>query len=488
MTIAGAERAADGAQPFGGGAATARQVPRPTARATTRGPDAAIHRLNAITAGAILVFLLLTPIPLGSNRPAFWMIWSTVVGCMAFIYGAALAWLRVQPRFHLGQFSPEIVGLLTLCAFIVVQMLPLAGWFPDLVLGNNAAGVSPRTLSLDPGSSRLVLIQFFTFGLLLFLAVQIAANRRRARRMLMGILVIIAAFAVIGLLSLTQWGDTLLGFEKQVYQGYATGTFINRNSFATFLAVGLTLGAALLVETVAERKGGTIGQFLGRFGLVIGCIIVIAAALLATGSRLGTVAGLAGAATAVVLGVLMFRGIGKAGVISVILLLAIGAVALVAMFGATLVERLVLTPGVDQTRVEAHRLIWAAILERPWFGYGAGSFPTAFQLFQAPPLSAEFVWNNSHSTYLALWFELGLIAGTIPLLIVGLLGVRAARSARDPSSTATSIAAIGTIVVFAVHSLLDFSAEIEANAFLFTVILALGAAGGASRRPKPSSS
>ena len=162
--------------------------------------------------------------------------------------------------------------------------------------------------------------------------------------------------------------------------------------------------------------------------------------------------------------------------------------ALVAVFGATLVERLVLTPGVDQTRVEAHRLIWAAILERPWFGYGARSFPTAFQLFQAPPLSTEFVWNNSHSTYLALWFELGLIAGTIPLLIVGLLGVRAARSARDPSSTATSIAAIGTIVVFAVHSLLDFSAEIEANAFLFTVILALGAAGGASRRPKPSSS
>lgn len=488
MTIAGGDRAADGGQPFGGGTATARLVPRPTATPTTLRPDSAIHRLNAITTGAILAFLLLTPIPLGSNRPAFWMVWSAVVGCMAFVYGVVLVWLRAQPRFRLGEFAPEIIALLTLCAFIVVQMLPLAGWFPDLVQGNNAAGARPRTLSLDPGSSRLVLIQFFTFGLLLFLAIQIAANRRRARRMLMGILVIIAAFAVVGLLSLTQWGDTLLGFEKQIYQGYATGTFINRNSFATFLAVGLTLGAALLVATVAERKGSTIGQLLGRFGLVIGCIIVIAAALLATGSRMGAVAGLAGAATAVVLGVLMFRGIGKAGMISVIVALAIGAVALVGVFGATLVERLVLTPGVDQLRVEAHRIIWSAILERPWFGYGAGSFPTAFQMFQAPPLSPEFVWNNSHSTYLALWFELGLIAGSIPLVIIALLGLRAALAARDPSSTTTSIAAIGTIVVFALHSLLDFSAEIEANAFLFTVILALGAAGGVVRRPKHGSS
>jgi O-antigen ligase len=109
-------------------------------------------------------------------------------------------------------------------------------------------------------------------------------------------------------------------------------------------------------------------------------------------------------------------------------------------------------------------------------------------MFQAPPLSPEFVWNNSHSTYLALWFELGLVAGSIPLVIIALLGLRAVRAARDPSSTATSSAAIGTIVVFALHSLLDFSAEIEANAFLFTVILALGAAGGVVRRSKHGSS
>jgi O-antigen ligase len=428
---------------------------------------------------AIIALLVLAPIPLGSNRPAFWMIWSAMVGLMALGYGACLLVLRARPRFRLAAFAPEAALLFGLCAYMAIQALPLASWLPASIRQVDAIGATPATLSFDPGSTRLVLIQFLTFGLLYFLTVQVAANRRRARRMLLAILVIIALFALYGLISLTQLGDTILGFEKQIYLGYATGTFINRNSFATFLAVGLTLGAALLMETASTRRDMTIGRFLGLLGLIVGCIVFIAAALLATGSRLGSAAGVLGAITAVVLGTLAFRGAGRAGLV-LVGLLAI-ALLLTAVFGMTLVERLVLSPGVDETRLEAHRIIWSAILHRPWFGYGAGSFATVFQTLQRPPLSGEFVWNNSHSTYLALWFEMGLIAGSIPLLIIALVGLRAARAVRDPSSMVVSIATIGTIVVFAVHSLLDFPAEIEANAFFFTVILALGAAGRAKQ-------
>ena len=151
-------------------------------------------------------------------------------------------------------------------------------------------------------------------------------------------------------------------------------------------------------------------------------------------------------------------------------------------FGASLVERLVLLPGVDESRVEVHRQIWEAIWARPWTGYGAGSFATVFQAFQRPPLSGEYVWENSHSTYLALWFEMGLVAGSIPLLIIAVVAVRSLAALRDPSSTALSLATLGVIIVFAVHSLLDFSAEIEANAFLLTVVMALGAAGAITGR------
>lgn len=479
MSVAG-EDSVNLAPSFGQGEAVGRAVPYPKSAAGTRPAEPTIHRLNTVASVAIMALLVLAPIPLGSNRPAFWMIWSTAIGGLALFYGLALLWLRAPPRFGLAALAPEAALLLLLCAYIAFQALPLAGLLPTGIRDVETLGVSPATLSLDPGSSRLVLIQFFTFGLLFFVTAQVAANRRRARRMLLGILVIIALFAVLGLVSLTQLGDTLLGFEKQLYRGYATATFINRNSFATFLAVGLSLGMAMLLEAISTRREVPVGRFLALLSLVLGCVVVIGAALIATGSRMGAAAGVIGAATTLVLGMMAFRGVGRAGLIAALAMLGT-ALVIFGIFGMSLLERLVLLPSVDESRVDVHRLIWSAIFERPWFGYGAGSFATVFQTFQRPPLSAEFVWNNSHSTYLALWFEMGLVAGSLPLLIIGLLGLRAARAARDPSSTVVSIATIGAIVVFAVHSLLDFSAEIEANAFLFTVVLALGAAGGLGR-------
>ncbi|MBN9316196.1 MAG: O-antigen ligase family protein [Devosia sp.] len=484
MSVA-AEGSVTPAPPIAQDGAPVRMVPRPAPASGPRLVPPTMHRLNTVVSVAIMALLVLAPIPLGSNRPAFWMIWSTAIGCLAFTYGLVLLRLRAPPRLGLAVFASEVALVLSLCAYVAVQTLPLGGLLPQVIRRVETLGISPATLSLDPGSSRLVLIQFLTFGLLFFLAAQVAANRLRARRMLLGILVIIALFAVVGLVSLTQLGDTLLGFEKQIYRGYATATFINRNSFATFLAVGLTLGTAILLEAVALRRELPLGRLLGTLALVAGCMAVIGAALVATGSRLGTVAGVGGAATALVLGTMAFRGIGRVGFIVAFVLLGT-ALAVVGTFGMSLVERLVLLPTVDESRVDAHRLIWAAIFERPWLGYGAGSFATVFQAFQRPPLSAESVWNNSHSTYLALWFEMGLVAGSIPLVVIALLGLRTARGARDPASAVVSVATLGVIVVFAIHSLLDFSAEIEANAFLFTVILALGAAGGLGRNIVPA--
>lgn len=478
------DASADLAPSFGDGAMSS--VPRPLPATGALRAEPTIHRLNTVATIGIMTLLVLAPIPLGSNRPAFWMIWSTLIGLMALAYGVSLLVLRAPPRLGLASFAPEAALLLVLCGFIVIQSLPLPGWLPASIRHVDALGATPATLSFDPGNSRMVLIQFFTFGLLFFLTAQVAANRRRARRMLLGILVIIALFAAYGLVSLTQLGDTILGFDKLIYQGYATGTFINRNSFATFLAVGLTLGTALLMETVPTRKDTPIGRYLALLALLVGCIVFIGATLIATGSRLGTAAGLLGAATTVVLGVMVSRGARRPALLVVVALLVV-AVVIVATFGMTLVERLVFVPGIDEIRVEAHRIIWSAMLDRPWLGYGAGSFATVFQTLQRPPLSAEYVWNNSHSTYLALWFEMGFIVGSIPLLVVALLGLRAARAAGDPSSGVVSIATIGTIVVFGVHSLLDFPAEIEANAFLFTVILALGAAGSLGGRVKQRS-
>lgn len=448
------------------------------AAATVRAPAA--HRLNGIAAILIVLLLALAPIPLGSNRPAFWMIWSTYVGIATGLYGAALLALRAPPRVGLASLWPEMALLLFLCAWVALQILPIGGWLavPPVPVEGIAA---PRSISLDPGNSRLVLIQFFTFGLLYLLTVQVAVNRRRARHMLLAVFLIVVAFAAYGLISLTQLGDTLLGFEKQIYQGFATATFINRNSFATFLAIGLTTGVAYAMQLLADRKALTTTRLMGKLALILLGTAFIAAALLATGSRLGTASAVVGVVVMLVLGALAYRGSSMAFLVGAGALF-LCAIAAMALFGTAILERTVLLSGVDTGRAEIHSQVWAAIRARPWTGYGAGSFATVFQALQQPPLSTEYSWENSHSTYLALWFELGLVGGSIPLLVIAIAGLRALMALRDNSSKALSLASTAAIAVFATHSLLDFPAEIEANAFLLVVLLGLGAAGAVNGR------
>lgn len=431
------------------------------------GVNRAQHRLNGMLAVALVIIVAVAPLALGSTRPAAWMSWTLAFGVLGLVYGAGVIAASGTVRITLASFWPEAAMMVLLVAFQLFQLVPLGG-----LLSLGAA----ETASLDPGSTRLTLIVTAGFMLFFFLFAQVSSNRRRARRILLALFLIIVAYAILGLVSLTQWNDTLLGFEKQYYRGVATGSFVNRNSYATFLASGLAIGAPLLVSSVVGDLGGTMARRLLMPMLVLVGMAFIAAALFATDSRMGTFAGLASAALGLLCGALVFRGsvIGK---LLVVLAVAGLAVTVALVFGVGLIERLVFQRG-DPDREALWALAWSAILERPWLGYGAGSFEATFPMFQRPPLDGGNIWSHAHSTYLALWYEQGLAFGSLPLLAIGLLLGRCVVALRNPSSTMVSLATLGVGFVFAVHSLVDFSAEIYANALLLVAMLALGAVGG----------
>lgn len=445
-------------------------------------PDESGRMVHRILAGTLIAIIAIAPIPLGSNRPAFWAAWGVVLGLLAIAYGATLMVGRVDARMTLRQLWPEAACLALLVLYLIVQVLPLDRWLPAGWMVQPPLGQHLRTLSADPGSTWLTALQFVTFGLLFMLFAAVAVNRRRARRMLFSIMIIVGAFAIIGIVSLTQ-GDTLLGFMKTDYLGYATGTFVNRNSYATFLASGLVIGTAILVGQFQPQPGRPqpLRQRVVPLVVTIACLLVIAPTLLATGSRMGTVSGLIGVIAVLLLSIRPSRLSGPRAAL-VVGLVAVAAIVALVLFGMPLVERLVLTPAVDESRVALHAQIWEQIWQRPWLGYGGGSFASINATFVRPPLSGALAWDRTHSTYLALWFEQGLIAGSLPLLIVVLLVIRTATGLGNPSSAGISAATLGVVIVFAVHSLLDFSAEIMANAFLLTGMLALGAAAQGSHR------
>ncbi len=254
------------------------------------------QRLNDVLAGVLVAVVALAPIPLGSNRPFFWAMWAAIVGVAAAIYLLLLLLRRDALRFAPARLWAPGLLILGLAGFLVVQVLPL---WPAGLLFPTAGGdaVLAGTLSLAPGSTWHVLLQLGTYVLFFFLVLQVAVNRARARILSVTILAVVAAHAAYGLVALTMLGDPLLFFEKWAYAGYATGTFVNRNSFATLLAFGAVLGTIVSLREISS--GARPGLRPGPALVYVAQTGLIAAALLATGSRMGLIAALLGMAVAV---------------------------------------------------------------------------------------------------------------------------------------------------------------------------------------------
>ncbi len=155
-------------------------------------------------------------------------------------------------------------------------------------------------------------------------------------------------------------------------------------------------------------------------------------------------------------------------------MLALAAV-LFMMGGEGLAERFVRMGADWEQRAALYSQIAGMIMERPFAGYGAGSFAQAYPLFHAPPVANSVTWDHAHSTYLALFLGAGIPFGLIPVALAGMLVFRIARLAAANSAGAPHApAAIGAAVLVAIHSLVDFSLEIQAVALLFVVMLAIG--------------
>lgn len=439
-------------------------------------------RLNNQLVWPIAGIVFLAPFAFGSTKPAFWLLWAMLISlCGAALFGRmalAKARFRVGPR-HL---AVPFCLFAALGAYMIVQILPIGGLAPSVpTIADPQATIDSVTISLTPGDTLLALLRWGTYGLLFFLVVQITSNPQRARIFIQLIYWAIVLHAVISLLFLLQFGDTILGIPKWKYFGSAMGGFINRNSFATFLAFGSVLGINLMIERMTEKtqgKGDTsvFGTYFGRNGVAIlglGWLILVIT-LVATNSRMGLFAGLCGMIASLLLALAKRTGEGSRRGIW-LLLFAIPALTGLGLlgFGTIFLERLGSIGEASDVRLELYGQVMEMIRDRPLLGFGGNSFEYAYPLFHQAPVSVDLVWDKAHSTYLALWAEYGLVFGSLPLVITGLILFELALAYVRASGQEMLVrCGLGTILVAAVHSLVDFSLEIQAVTFVFVAILA----------------
>ena len=253
-------------------------------------------------------------------------------------------------------------------------------------------------------------------------------------------------------------------------EGGIVGPFANRNSFATFLGMGLILALSLVLsQQNAHQNPPT--RALGVIGGLV-AVLVLLLALFATQSRMGVAASLIGA-TIALLSQPRHRIIGGLGA-----LIALGVLAFVTL-GHGIADRFSLIAVDWQIRLDFYRQIADLIALRPFAGYGADGFALAYEAAHRPPVSADFVWDRAHSTYLKLWLEYGLVIGSLPVIGAIACFVALICQAWRPGAALVRAGA-GALVMVGLHSTLDFSLEILANQLLLCLLLAVALGQNAS--------
>ncbi len=443
----------------------ARSLPVISTRGPAVSPPAATSRRHwqrALAVGTVGAVLLLSPLPRASNQPQAMMLWSALIALAA----ALIAGRRPPPRL-----TPPAGWLLSLGGGLAVmalfQALPLPGWRGGLPVQTPAGELVLASLSFAPGASLIAALRIAGYLIFFLIVLGLAASRRRARALGNFAFWLVAAQAAWACTALLLLGDIAPHGEKTAYAGMATGSFVNRNSLASYLGMGLVLGVALHLRPARRRRG--------RWRPEVLALAVILLALLLTQSRMGIAASLAAAGV-----VLLRAGLSRARLLR---LAVVPPVAGLALWSAGLLERLAEAGLSDTARPALYRQVLGMIGDRPLTGFGFDSFPLVYQMYHAPPVPAGVSWENAHSSYLTLWVEGGLVAGSLPLL-AGLIAGRALwrRAGRAAPGQSMALAGLGALTLAGLHASVDFSFEIPANAFLLLTLVGLGLGAGPTER------
>jgi len=315
---------------------------------------------------------------------------------------------RFKPLWWLGGASAGLV---------LLHLLPLppAIWSAlpgrEIVSGIfDATGIAKswQPLSIDPfvGWNSLFAMVVPAAALVIMAAGGEHVSGRMGK--LLCILVFVSAF--LGVLQVI--GGPSNGFYLYRITNWesATGLFANRNHNAMFLACGFPLLAAW----ASGLKGSAQQQRAYGFVAIIGALALLPMILI-TESRGGILIGAIGLVAAmliyrrpeqgaVVRGAKQVRGLVAAG-LAVVATLVVMLLSLTSR--GTAIDRLANESVAEDMRFAALPHIWQMGLDAFPFGWGAGSFVTAYRIIEPDSLLSENYLNHAHNDLLEVFAEYG---------------------------------------------------------------------------------
>lgn len=405
---------------------------------------------------------------------------------------AAVRWIRARGRGQVRRLEPYVRWpLILLVGYTAFQLVPL----PLSILRTlspataglvQAAGpaigaqIHSAPLSLSPGAGWQQFIRIAACVLLFVSIREIAIELPRVW------IAIAPVLAIAGC-------EALLGCLEWYFGGMdARGTWPNRNHFANFL--GMCLPLAVTLSAREFQKSFRVEQFRAKAAMLACAAVALAALLLVaiaeSSSRMGFVAALLGSFVAVVLALAPdfahARRVMAANLAAAIMVCALPVLAVFVLAPPQLIARFSqvdFSAGLSkQDRVQLWTESLPLVRTYPVFGTGLGAYGSVFPKYKvtSPMVRDEF----AHNDYLQLLIELGSLGFLIALAVAAGIFARTARVAAPacaPEDRELAAACCGSFVVILLHSSVDFSLYIPANALLLAWIAGVACSLRAAR-------
>lgn len=412
---------------------------------------------HAIALGA---FLGLASLPVGSARPAL---------AMGFTALAALLGLVLLRADHVDRLRRR--GF----------WLPLALLLADI--GYQVFSIAFVSISAEDSLRLLLRSCACLCVLLMTLTLPDGRAVRQAGMIVVAVALFQSVYGTLMTLSGTEWS---FFFPKEHYLGVATGTFVNRNHFAGWLALALMIGVGLMLSEMSGDDGRPaswrtrlrdfLAAVLSRKGPLRIALVIIVIGIIMSRSRMGNTATFAALNVGFVAIFLLQRRVSASLGLLFGSLLLVDLILAGTFFGVgEVADRLQQTNAMAENRDEVNWLVLDLIRDHLWFGTGAGTFYTAFPAYRDATITAFY--DHAHNDYLQLLAERGVL-GVIPPLSLLLLSLwRAVQALRLHSSALArglAFAAVAGIAYTLLHATVDFNLQIPANTWLFMFVLGLG--------------
>ncbi len=419
-----------------------------------------------LTLGLVLLSALL----LGANRPMWWILLAVGV--------AILFALQVAKDIRQGLDQVALSGLplgilfLAVLAWSLVQSL----WpVPASIAHPVWLSVPHQTplLSADPIGGLHHVTRLAAYGMIFWIALRHSVRAQGAEVFLKWIAIFVTLLSTFGIVAVVTASNPLLG---ELASGSVSASFVNRNNFATFAAMGLLANLTLYHQNSgsASRDGQRqlrdfLEAFFDRNWIYASGVLLCLAAILMSESRAGLAATGFGLATFYFTRRSSRSSLRSFAAAFILLLVGFSFSAL----SSGVLARIFAHSG-EEARFLIYPLVVDGIQDRPLLGHGLGAFQDAFRVYVTPELARREI-DLAHSSYLENAFEMGL---PIAALFYGVLATivfvlfRGSRNRRQ--NTRFPRFALGVAATGGFHAFFDFSLQIPAIAALFAFILGIG--------------